>query len=581
MLARLAGHNPLLPNLRRLTRFFVDEFSICEVFLLSPTIRELELVIGETVNAGVVRMLMDSVQSTLLTLDHLSIDHAFRRHEMVRVPLVEFWAFSQLQSLKVTQEVYLANDELQALAAFPNLRSLSLNLGLIDDIEPGSITGFAQLRDLELSGELLSITNFMASTPMPLLDSITLSSSILCSGNFASGTRGESTLQCLCTSLPMSIQRLCLSVTCACEGEYRHTSKPSELFEHLRSLTNLRSLRVAFAARMNASKLLPENVLYSLRNAWPELRIFKVGTLIRDIEDREPYEGRRPRIDISDRRRGERGYSAAPERMASRSDTDLLTLSSLAAFAHGHPHLQILEVPVLDLGTLPELDSVPALGHPLREFRVGTHHLYVCAPLFDCALVLDLLFPHLDLCDARTVVEAREGERRDHVLLECILLGLQAGRSGAHWAHAAPLGEYDADTPLPTRSHMHQLGQYHSVHRSPTAVGQSIPPSPIMVPPSPMSSRTSLSRPRTPNPPGRSPERDDGYGDRRRARQRYHSRSPDRGEYYGRRPGAGARARDDGRPRSVFRDVRSEVARVTTPVFELFGLSCFCKFRRG
>ncbi|KAI9064776.1 hypothetical protein FKP32DRAFT_1648708 [Trametes sanguinea] len=454
ILTRLAGHSALLPNLERLTGFVVDEYTICQTLLLSPALRELELVIGQTANAGIVRMLMDSAQDTLFALDRLTVDHVTRRYTD-QPPLIEFWAFTQLQTLRVTQEVSLTDDELQALAAFPNLQSLDLKLALMTAFESRSIPPFAQLRDLTLSGELASIARFVASTSLPALDTFSLSCAIFCDDHFASGTRGKTTMITLCDSLPMSIRRLHLSVACGCDRHWQHpSSRLSDLFAHLRTLGALRSLQFMFTPRMSASNMLSDDVFYSIRDAWPELRTFQVGSLD-DVQGSERLEGGRMNYGYAPgpRRRGHR-YISPDSSQGLRNNNSSLAISSLAAFAYGHPHLQVLEVPSLDLKAIPDLDSVPILGHALRELRVGK--LVSGARLFDCALVLDLLFPHLDLRDARSAVGAGEADRRDQLLLEGILLGLQAGRGGSHWTHAAALGGYDADVPLLSRRHQKQ-----------------------------------------------------------------------------------------------------------------------------
>ncbi|OSC98449.1 hypothetical protein PYCCODRAFT_1397131 [Trametes coccinea BRFM310] len=444
ILARLAGGDPLIPNLERLTGFVVDESSICQTILLSPTIRELELVISQTANAGVVRMLMDSAQSTFFTLDRLTISHACRRYTS-QPPMVQFWTFTQLQTLRVTHEVSLTIDELQAFAAFPNLRCLDLKLELVADVDPSSIPPFAQLRDLSLSGEVANIAKFVASTSLPALNSVALSCPVLCADGSTSGPPGRNTMNTWSDFLPMSIRQFRLSVTCTCDSQH-HRSKLGNLLERLRLLTELRGLHLTFTPGILPSHMLPNDKLFSLRDAWPELRALKVGTL-EGAERRNDHHNsgyrRRYRSISWERRRHER---------IPRHEPSSPTLSSLAAFANGHPHLRILEVPSLDLRAIPILDQVPILGHALREFRV--EKLVFGAPVFECALVLNLLFPHLDLRNARTTTGAStDSDQRDQLLLDGILLGLQAGRTGSHWVHAATLGEYNADALLPTQRH--------------------------------------------------------------------------------------------------------------------------------
>ncbi|KAI9064775.1 hypothetical protein FKP32DRAFT_1591148 [Trametes sanguinea] len=541
ILARLTGRSPLLPNLERLAGFVMDEFSICQLILLSPTIRELELVIGQSTHAGVVRMLMDCVKSTLLTLNSLTVDRDFRRSSFDRVPLEQLWNFTQLQTLRISQEVFLAVDELEVLATFHNLQSLQLNLERMDYIPPGSIGGFPQLRDLDLSGETRDILGFMTSIDLPALESVTLSSSFLCAGYPALGTQRESTMRTLLAFLPSAVQRLCLSVTCSGGPEDGHATRLNEMIEELRPLTGLHSLRLTLAPRIWSPDVLSSDVLQSLRAAWPELRVFKVGAVQDSIQNSAPLEGR------------QRHRSPSLGRPARRLGLKSLTLSSVAAFASGHPHLKILELPSLDLGAIPDLNLVPMLGHTLREIHVDELVLY--APAVECALVLDRLFPHLDLRKTRNAVGVSKDDLQGLTLLRGILLGLQAGRGGSHLAHAAMLGGHDADMSVSMRGRTHREHFSQPYGTQPGWLERSPSRSP----------RPSRYRIRSRSPPMSELEEYPRHRHHRRAR----SYSP-ASDYD---TSLGTRGRRDSGRANVFS--RSGVSRVVGTVFEFFGLTCF------
>ncbi|CDO77580.1 hypothetical protein BN946_scf184936.g5 [Trametes cinnabarina] len=482
ILTRRCPRDPLLPNLERLTGFVFNAESACYHILFSPTIRELELKIGEEVDAGTIRLVMQVVQSTLSTLRGLKIedDIKFDYHgKAARPPAVQFWTLTQLQDLKVVQEVSLSVEQVEALAAFPALRTLDLNLRSMPEVRPRSVAGFLQLRELALSGSLSCATCFVMAIQPPVLNSLAVSSQFSCGRTVGLGEDTKNSIQSMSTALPVSLRRINLTIGCQCDTK-THFTQPSDLFTPLRSLTGLHDVVLTFRTRFH----LPDKVLYSLRDVWPELRVFKVATVKTNKVPGGNEVHHNSYEDRGYRRRGRHYYSPSSPRTSrsrcrspnkSTPPNDPPTLPTLAAFAHAHPYLQTLEVPAMNVSVLPALDVVPILMHPLREFRVS--ELPAGLPLYECALVLDLFFPHLALSDARDAVAKGGQDRMDE--LKLILLGLQSGRTGTHWTRAERLGGYYGDIPLPTPTVVRSGGAQSKSggnQRSMTVIVDPIPP---------------------------------------------------------------------------------------------------------
>ncbi|CDO77582.1 hypothetical protein BN946_scf184936.g7 [Trametes cinnabarina] len=271
---------PLLPRLERLTGFVINEDGMCYTILLSPTLRELGLKVSDEVDAGIVRMVMQMSQRTLSTVLRLSIND-LNSFAAGRQPPVKFWMFSHLQALEVAHGISLSVNQLQALAAFPNLRSLSLNLFRMPSKSDGNTSdttvGFLQLHDLALAGLLEDIITFLEMTSPPVLDSIAITSMVYCNGRsvLASIFDAEDAIESLYSTLPLSIQRFRHVVTIHSAHQVFQLLHPEKLFELLCSFSGLLVLDISFI--MDSKLLLPDVLLYSLRDAWPDARVIKIA----------------------------------------------------------------------------------------------------------------------------------------------------------------------------------------------------------------------------------------------------------------------------------------------------------------
>ncbi|OSC98456.1 hypothetical protein PYCCODRAFT_1480641 [Trametes coccinea BRFM310] len=519
ILTRLSPRDPLLPNLERLSGFAVDELSVCYTVLLSPTIREFYLQVKKETDAGTVRMVMQAARSTLSGVRQLTIDDDINvsyNGVPARPPAVQFWTLTQLQALLVVQEVSLTAEQLRSLAAIPGLQTLRLSLKSMPELGTPLPAGasFAQLRDLSLSGALQHVGEFVATASPPLLESLTVSSHLKCT-ELASIRRAKEAIVSLPALLPATTRKVHLLMTCGCHSnEKLHFPDAAELLEPYRGLTALREIHFHFVMKFH----LPDKVLHSLGDAWPDLRVFTVVTYAKPSPPpaRHSYDYGYMRAPIYAQVPYRYSRSPSPEQPVRTDDPP--TLPTLAAFAFAHPQLATLALPALDL-TPPEPDTIPLLNHALRTLRISA--LPASTPLFASALVLDVLFPSLDLRDAQAAVLTGPGgacgDRMNELAL--ILLGLQAGRTGTHWARAVGVGGYKGEIPLPPHARRRAQGQGVSPpSRPPPAQAvqrprQSppgstivvIPPAPNVIPvtcPSPLRSVSSFSPtpPQSPSP---------------------------------------------------------------------------------
>ncbi|CDO77583.1 hypothetical protein BN946_scf184936.g8 [Trametes cinnabarina] len=397
-------------------------------------------------DAGTARMVIETVQSTLSALDWLSItdsDVSFREH---RPPTVQFWTLTRLQILELSRGIPPTAAQLQALALFPNLKSLRLNVDRMLENDAGgtnTIVGFSKLQYLAISGLTGCVEAFVTAISPPVLDSLEVTvSHTHFMGNTAvlSTHQYQNDIESLHARIPPSVRHYRLVIVTKGWDVRDCIYDIGKVFKPLRSLRSLQSLEFAFLTKEQVP--LPNTALDSLRDAWPELHAFKFFSpdhyfdMDNDIDP--DYDDAQPE------RRSQHHYRTRSPARAFRPG-DLPTLSAIAAFAQAHPHLRELHLPSIDLLSLPDVDLVPILDHPLRDFRV--HDLTPGIPLLDCALMLDLLFPHLSLHHARS---ARIGRRMDELSL--LLLAIQSGRSGTYRTRAERLGGYQGDIPISTRT---------------------------------------------------------------------------------------------------------------------------------
>ncbi|OJT13813.1 hypothetical protein TRAPUB_9660 [Trametes pubescens] len=406
--------------------------------LFSPTIKHLELKVDKAAEAAAIRMVAQAAQPMLSSLQTLFIDDQAVSSRSNLPESVLFWTLACLQSLHVVHQTTITSAIIKSLVTIPNLQVLKLSVKQVPNVATSDRTaGFLRLRDLSLSGTLGDVTNFLTATTPPNLESLVIDVPNVGEGN-SHTARAKGSLDDLYATLPPSLLRLRMTLTVPPNTEVYHFPERGELLAPLRALLGLRSISFAFD---NAGFHLSDAHLRALEDAWPELVEFEIRS--------------RERWNMIWYYR--EGHSVQPKEVPHTHPT----LKTLAAFAERHPRLERLVVPSIDLDALPDIASVPFLGHGLRHIGVST--LEAGVPLLDHAHALSRLFPRLDVADARRVVlggrdvvlgerdvvfggrdgnlEEREGE------LRLLLAAMQVGRELACWP-GADAAEYQTGVQL-------------------------------------------------------------------------------------------------------------------------------------
>ncbi|KAI0352031.1 hypothetical protein OH77DRAFT_830495 [Trametes cingulata] len=463
-LSCMCSQEALLPRLVRLTGLSIDSVTTSYRFLYASTIRQLHVRSDDHMaSAGVIRMALEPAKHALTSIVELLIDGT----PNITRPVISYWTLPQLRTLKVMDTSPLSVEAICALAAFPNLRTLGLSLapGIPDIPEDERPTGFSSLQELELRGNAVDAMRLLSIISPPHLQTIVLSSQ-LC-GDRRSPTPIDQLFQPLSYSLPLSLQSFRASFDCTSGCCLSVRIGPL-----LAALCPIQQLRSVVFSCGGLPFELSDDDLHQAQDAWPDLTEFEVdgGICIwsstynsgprrhgrrmrsrshdRPVSVQSPTAGRRLRRRVY--AQGSRYLVSDDEDWpADGEDSSFLTVSSLAAFAHTHPHLERLVIPSLSLDLVPDLDSVPILDHPLRHLRIC--YLTPGIPVYPCALILDLLFPHLDLSSTRLArAELRDGTGGATNELNLVLLGLQAGRIGTHRKRAATLDDFRGTIPMPS-----------------------------------------------------------------------------------------------------------------------------------
>ena len=347
-------------------------------------------------------LILLELQPVFHMVQSLSIDLQSAKDETPRV--VEFWKCTQLHSLKVVHKITLTPEILQPLTTLPHLRSLDLHIQELDfgesedeeDPKPSLSGGFAELRELSLSGKLADISAFLEATAPPNLKSLSITISQDIVDDLSADDRRRE-LYAVYTKIPDALHRLSLSLENGNVSDSDLIPRASDFIAPLHRLSDLR--RLAFRADIYVP--LADADLSALEGRWPRLAGFEWTYAKRTLE-----------------RMDENKISVAW------GDGTLPAVRTLVALARGHPELRRLTLPYVDLGSVPPLAEVPVLGHGLELLVI--HYLKPKVPLHMLGLVLDRLFPDLDLPENLTNARRRGDE------LDAFLFALQSGRRGAH-----------------------------------------------------------------------------------------------------------------------------------------------------
>ncbi|KAI0657760.1 hypothetical protein C8Q70DRAFT_262641 [Cubamyces menziesii] len=415
LVAHWGPRGPLLPGLERMTGFEINSNSLCYTMLFSPTLKHLSLQMDGRAEPGIMRMVVDAAKPVLSSLVNLSISSAVSSASPSAIP---FWELRQLRQLHVAYPVALTRAIIRSLASFAHLDQLELKIA--DSVSPieladeDRIQGFASLRTLTLKGSLAHTCAFMASAKPPALESLSIETSRVCT----IGGVGTSGVERLLGTLPPSLRTFSATLSCELNHGYGGSCEPfpesKTLFAPLLSVKSLQRISIAVN---NSGFRLTGATLANAEHAWPQLVQFKVTT------PRPEFSGGGHEITVI---RSTPPYRSvrAPPRLPNHP-----SVKTIAIFAHAHPKLEELILPTIDLGAVPELDSVPLLEHSLRHFSVCS--LEGGVGLMYHARALDMLFPRLDLDHAYklSATGKRQDEKDRNAELQLLLLALQVGRT--------------------------------------------------------------------------------------------------------------------------------------------------------
>ena len=347
--------------------------------------------------------MFDIIRTTIIP--HLT-SLRIARYDNMPGPRLEpfpYASLSHLQELEIAQMITVEATLVGALLAFPHLRKLelSMKLDLPAGAEEGFFPGFVALRDLHITGTPDHLSRFLDVTVPPRLESLALTVldwfpiteeaaiAHLHAGiaHLARAPTPRFALQfdALCQPIPSIIDVLA----------------PAMLLAHLTHVA-VRIERLELALPVTHADL------GAIAIAWP--RLVELELSVASTGDEEDV------LDVLD----------AP------------TAQVLACFAERHPDLVRLTLPFVDLAMdFPELASVPVLDHGLKTLRVSIIEGEPAPRLRAFAMLIDRLFPNLDLAEVQYPCDGRHIPGEDRRMenwceVEQMLLALQTGRTGAH-----------------------------------------------------------------------------------------------------------------------------------------------------
>nr|VWO95713.1 cAMP dependent protein kinase catalytic subunit [Ganoderma boninense] len=344
-----------------------------KIMLMSPTLQHFQLSMRalEKSPPESSDLILLELQPVFHSVQSLSIDLQSGKDETPRT--IEFWTCTQLHTLKVVHKLALTPEIIQPLTTFPHLRSLDLHIQNINFGEseseeqprPSLSGGFAELRELSLSGKLSDISAFLEATAPPDLESLSITITQDIVDDLSADDRRRE-LDSVYSKIPSTLHRLSLALENGNVSDSDLIPRAADLLAPLHRLPDLR--RLAF--RTDIYVALADADLRALADRWPRLAGFEWTYAKRTLE-----------------RMDENKISVAW------GDGTVPAVPTLIAFAQAHPQLRRLTLPYVDLGSVPPLAEVPALAHGLELLVI--HYLRPKVPLHMLGLVLDRLFPDL------------------------------------------------------------------------------------------------------------------------------------------------------------------------------------------
>ncbi|CDO72616.1 hypothetical protein BN946_scf184985.g35 [Trametes cinnabarina] len=379
------------------------------LLLLSPAIRHLGIAFDHSIvkahdnmyvyqrDPEAAAVLLPVVISKVPLLSELCIDGGL---EQLPSPLLEPLArLTQLQSLTL---MYSGTAEdlstVVILSRLPLLHSLDISV----HFQTGKVSGkpfsgaFHTLRELNVRGRLDDIVQLFETFTFESLDT-KLRVQVV-------NTPADSTLKDqfsrIASKLRRDIRTLELFFTDRILSSNR-TYPLAELFAPCLALRYLTTVYLQFAVHVPH---ITDDDLASFASAWPKLEHLVIGY------PSHGFHGIR-RMD----------------------DPTQPTLGALFPFAQHCPDLYSLFIPLIDVTTIPPVQSIPAVGHKaLKHLRILAFQGWISANPIDIAVVIDILFPTLhtirDFTPLSLIHGGMDAELNFWQLIQMLLATMQTRR---------------------------------------------------------------------------------------------------------------------------------------------------------
>ena len=347
----------------------------------------------------------------ITTVPHLSSLRILESYDVTPDPREEALPYAQLshlQDLEILQMIIVDEALVTALLAFPSLRKLELamKLEMLPGAESKLPTGFHTLRHLRITGMPDHLSRFLVATSPMHLEFLGLN---------ALDWSDDITVENAISHIESALNHLEHAKT------PRFELKFDSLFTSFPSITDGFVCALAFDYLTHVAIKIPDFEEFAMTDAelatltagWPNLIEFELS--VENLELGLIYH------------------------LAERS---LPSAKTLVRFAQRHPRLVRLVLPFIALPNIPHwpwsevwhsLADFPVCGHGLRELRVSTMD-EAPLPLFRAlAMLVDRLFPNLDLADVRYPDRStNDVEYMNWCQVEQMLLALRIGRTEAH-----------------------------------------------------------------------------------------------------------------------------------------------------
>ncbi|PIL33808.1 hypothetical protein GSI_04433 [Ganoderma sinense ZZ0214-1] len=368
--------SPLLPRLCRLDAPDLSPDNLSPLLLLlSPSLRSLSLSFGEKSGSDVAapEVIAVALQHATQAAPRVESFHISGHNSFTRKHLSILQRFAELTELSLGATFLFDQTMIRQLSTTTFLRTLAITIG---QVQPSTLellaNNFQSLNRLTLRGDLNNLVNFILAFSLPHLDSLTLHMHD-CNDPKAFSPRFASMCQHL--GLPKSLKHIDLRF---CSGML--VQRQETLSQYLEPLLLFPKVERCNLIFYNTAPSVCDEDLIRLGDAWPNLQHLNFEEF---TTDNERY-GR---------------FSKYGHLWCNAPDIQHPTMVGLTELARRCPTLRYLHLVTADVGTLPAVDAVSTLDHPLEKMLFDHVHNAASSGEKRCAAaeVLDAAFPKLSI----------------------------------------------------------------------------------------------------------------------------------------------------------------------------------------